>query len=225
MNKEDIQKALAYLKANSKKRKFAQKIDFIVNVRDLDLKKPEQQVDLFVVLPKQRAKKTRICALVGPELAEQAKAAMDVVVLHDQFAMYAQDPKKIKKLAGTCDFFIAQANIMPDVAKTFGRILGPRNKMPNPKAGCVVPPNANLAALAEKLRSTVRIMVKTQLNFKTIVGDENSNEDDIAENIMALYTALSHQLPAEESNIKSVLLKLTMSSPVTVGALPDGGKK
>lgn len=225
MNKEDVKQALAYLKANSKKRKFAQKIDLIVNVKDLDLKKPEQQVDLFVALPRSRTKKTRICALVGPELAEQAKAHTDAVILHDQFIQYAQDPKKIKKLAGTCDFFIAQANIMPDVAKTFGRILGPRNKMPNPKVGCVVPPNANLAVLAEKLRNTIRVLIRTQLSYKTIVGDEAGSEDDVVENVMAIYGALVHQLPAEEQNIKSIMLKLTMSAPVTISALPQGDKK
>ena len=231
MNKEDVQKALAYLKANSKKRKFAQKIDLIVNVKDIDLKKPEEQVDLFVALPRQRAKKTRICALVGPELAEQAKS-MDAIVPHDQFIQYAQDPKKVKKLATACDFFIAQANIMPDVAKTFGRILGPRNKMPNPKAGCVVPPNANLAVLAEKLRNTVRILIRTQLNFKTVIGDENSKEEDVVENVMAIYSAIVHHLPGEEANIKSVMLKLTMSPPVTVSAIAraeigaeEGGKQ
>lgn len=223
MNKEDVKQAIVYLKANSKKRKFAQKIDLIVNVKDLDLKKPEQQVDLFVALPKTRTKKTRICALIGPELAEQAKTNMDSIVLHDQFIQYAQDPKKIKKLANTCDFFIAQANIMPDVAKTFGRILGPRNKMPNPKAGCVVPPNANLSVLAEKLRNTIRVLIRTQLSYKTIVGDEAENEEDVVENVMAIYSAIAHQLPAEEQNIKSVMLKLTMSAPITIGALPKTG--
>ncbi|MBI4148338.1 50S ribosomal protein L1 [Candidatus Woesearchaeota archaeon] len=217
MNKDDVKKALAVLKANAKKRKFSQKIDLIVNFKELDLKKPEQQVDLFVQLPKPRAKKSKICAFVGPELAEQAKNAMDTVVLHDQFIQYAQNPKLIKKLASAHDFFVAQANIMPDVAKTFGRILGPRNKMPNPKAGCVVPPNANLAPVADKLRSTVRVLARTQLSFKTIVGDEQTSEDDIADNILAIYSALAHHLPLEDNNIKTVLLKYTMSAPVAIG--------
>ena len=224
MNKEDIKQALTFLKASAKKRKFSQKLDLIVNFCDLDLKNPEHQTDLFVSLPFERGRKIKVCAFVGPELAEQARSAMDVVVLHDQFPAYTRDPKKIKKLAEECSFFVAQANIMPDVAKTFGRVLGPRNKMPNPKAGCVVPPNANLGVLVQKLRNTVRVIAKTQLCFKTIVGDEKSNDDQVAENILAIISALSHSLPAEEKNIRSVMLKLTMSAPVIIGKLPKNEK-
>lgn len=219
MNKKDIIDALAFVKANAKKRNFSQKIDLIVNFRDLNLKDVDQQVDLFVNLPFAKGKQTRICAFVGPELAEQAKSVVDVVVLHDQFPLYAREPKKVKKLAEDCNFFIAQANIMPDVAKVFGRVLGPRNKMPNPKAGCVVPPNANLVVLAQKLRTMVRVLVKTQLSFKTIVGDEKSKDDDVAENVLTILSALTQRLPLEDKNIKEVLLKLTMGVPVVVGAL------
>ena len=224
MNKNDITEALTFLKENAKKRNFSQKIDLIINFCDLNLKDADQQVDLFVNLPFSKGKQTKICAFVAPELAEQAKNTVDVVVLHDQFPLYAREPKKIKKLAEQCSFFIAQANIMPDVAKVFGRILGPRNKMPNPKAGCVVPPNANLTVLTQKLRTMVRILVKTQLSFKTIVGDEKSKNEEVTENVLTIINALTQRLPLEDKNIKEILLKLTMGTPVVVGALPEKEK-
>ena len=152
------------------------------------------------------------------ELAEQAKKTCQKVVLNDEFKLYAQDKKKAKKLAEEFDYFLAQANMMQDIAKTFGRVFGPRGKMPNPKAGCVVPPNANLGPLVERLKKTVKLTAKTQTSVKSIVGNETMPDDDVVENMAAIYSAVVSALPAEEANIKSVLVKYTMSAPVRVGA-------
>ena len=169
MDKKIFLEAITALKALPK-RKFKQKYDFVINLRQLDLKKPEQQVEVWVKLPFDKGRPIKIAALVGPELAEQAKANCDFVIPHDQFSKYAANKREVKKIAGTYDYFIAQANIMPDVAKTFGRIFGPRGKMPNPKAGCVVPPNANLKALTENLRKTIKVSAKVQPSVKVMVG-------------------------------------------------------
>src|SRR3989344_7326209 len=198
------------------KRQFKQSFEFIMNLRDLDLKKPEEQVELWVQLPHDRGRVTKIGALVGPELAEQAKATCDVVVTHDQFPKYASDKKAVRKLAREMDYFIAQANIMPDVAKTFGRVFGPRGKMPNPKAGCVVAPNANLKVLTAMLRKTVKVSAKLQPSVKVMVGKEDAPEEQVAENMQAIYTNVLHKLPQALSNIKNVLLKLSMTPPVKI---------
>ena len=163
-SKEEFVQTLHLVRANSPKRKFSQSIDLIFNLKNLDLKKPEEQLDVWVPLAHDRGKAARIAALVGPEMQEQAKETCDTVIIHDDFKKYEGKKKEIKKLARTHDFFIAQANIMPDIAKFFGRVLGPRGKMPNPKAGCVVPPNANLKTLTDKLRKTIHIVAKTQLS-------------------------------------------------------------
>jgi large subunit ribosomal protein L1 len=215
MDKKNFIDAIQALKALPK-RKFKQTYDFIINLRQLDLKKPEEQVELWVKLPFDKGKPTKIGALVGPELADQAKANCDLVILHDNFPQYAANKKEIKKLARQYDYFIAQANIMPDVAKTFGRVFGPRGKMPNPKAGCVVPPNANLKTLTENLRKTTKVSAKLQPSVKVMVGKEEMPDEQIAENMMAIYTNVLHKLPQETFNIKSILLKFTMSAPVKI---------
>ncbi len=214
MDKKQFTQAVTALKGFPAK-KFKQSYEFIINLRDLDLKKPEEQVELWVTLPHNKGKTTKVAALIGPEMAETAKAC-DFVVPHDQFAKYASDKKTVKKLAREYDYFIAQANIMPDVAKTFGRVFGPRGKMPNPKAGCVVPPNANLKLLADRLRKTVKVFAKIQPSIKVMVGKEGMPEEQIAENINTIYTNVLHKLPQEQANIKSMLLKLTMSPPVKI---------
>ncbi len=215
MDKKQFIEAIQALKALPK-RKFKQTYDFIMNLRHLNLKKPEEQIEQWIQLPFDKGKPTKIGALVGPELAEQAKANCDFAILHDNFPQYAAKKKEVKKIARTYDYFIAQANIMPDVAKTFGRVFGPKGKMPNPKAGCVVPPNANLKALAEKLRKTVKVSAKIQPTIKAMVGTEDMPDEQIAQNMMAVYSSVLQKLPQETFNIKSVMLKLTMSQPVKI---------
>jgi len=214
MNKEDFKKAIELLKKNSPKRKFTQSYDFVINLKDLDLKVPEQQVELWIQLPHATGKEKKVCALVAGELAEQAKKACNFVITNEEFKLYAADKKKVRKLAEEYDFFIAQANIMQDIAKTFGRVLGPRGKMPNPKAGCVVPPNANLTLLVERLRKTIKVSAKTQASIKAIVGNEKMTDDEVADNMLAVYSPVIHALPQEDKNIKTILLKFTMSPPV-----------
>lgn len=198
---------------SEKKRNFPQSFDLVFNLKDLDLKKQDQQIDFFATLPHSPRKKMRVCALVGPEMAEDAKAVVDTVITQDDFARYGKDKKIAKKLARQHDYFIAQANFMAQVASAFGRILGPRGKMPNPKAGCVVPPKAPLKPLYEKLQKTVKLSAKKDPIVQTIVGNEAMTDEQIADNIMAVYDQLIHHLPQEKNNVKSAFLKLTMGAP------------
>ena len=145
MDKESVKKALEELKKS--KRKFNQTVDLIIVLKNLNLKKPEDQVDFFHQLHFSIGKKIKLCALVGSELSGQAKELFDTVISIDDFPKYAKDKKGLKKLAKGHDYFVAQATIMPQVATTFGSVLGPVGKMPNPKAGCVVPPSASIQTL------------------------------------------------------------------------------
>ncbi|MEM4271796.1 MAG: 50S ribosomal protein L1 [Candidatus Pacearchaeota archaeon] len=217
IDKQAVLNGLKELREKSPKRNFKQTIDLVITLKDLDLKKPEQQVDLFLNLHYNRGKKIKVCALVGPELFDQAKEVCDKAIVQDQFDFYAKDKKAVKKLADEFDFFIAQATIMPKIATVFGKVLGPKNKMPNPRAGCVVPPNANLKPLYERLQKTVRVMAKTQLMAQLMVGKEEMKDEEIADNIMVIYDALKHALPESENNIKAVFIKFTMSKPVKIG--------
>lgn len=217
MNKEQFKQAIELARKNSPKRKFTQSFDLIINLKDVNLKDPAQQIDVFISLHYSKGRKTRVCALVGPELAKQAKEVCDFVVHHDDFEKYARDKKLTKKLAKEYDFFIAQANIMPDVAKSFGRVFGPKGKMPNPKAGCVVPPTANLKQLYDKLQNTVRVVAKTSPSIQVLVGNEEMKDEEVLDNIMAVFNHVVHSLPAEKNNIKNIYLKLTMGKSGKVG--------
>ncbi len=216
MDKTEVKKALEELKKSSKKRKFSQRIELIVNLKGLTLKKPEEQVDIYVPLHFSTGKPLKIAALVGPELKEEGEKVMETCILESDFEKYQKDKKLIKKLASEHAYFVAQANIMPKVAQTFGKVLGTRGKMPNPKAGCVVPPKAALKPLHDRLQKTIHLKAKTQPTIKVAVGIEGQNEDEVADNIMTAFNALVHKLPNEENNIKNVLVKYTMGTPVKI---------
>lgn len=225
MEQKDFKQAIELLKQVSPKREFKQSYDLVINLQDMDLKKTDQQVDAFVNLPHGRGRPVKIGAFVGPEMAEAAKKTCDSVVTADEFPKYATDTNLIKKLANANDFFIAQVTVMPGLAKTFGKVLGVRGKMPNPKAGMVVPQGANLKPVIDKLKNVVRMTAKTQLSTKCTVGNETMPEEQVAENAWAAYTQFKKALPQEENNVKNVILKLTMGPPIKVGQPLDAQKK
>ena len=230
MDKKDVLAALQKVRESSPKRQFKQSIDLIINIKGIDLKKNENQIDIFPLLHFGRGKDIKICAFVGPELKSDAQATMTTAIPFEDFQNYQKDPKSIKKLARDHDFFVAQSNIMPQVAVAFGKVLGPRGKMPNPKAGCVVPPNGNLKALVLKLQKTVRVLFKERSLFQCKVGTEDLKDEEIVDNIMVIYGALAHVLPNEQHNFRNAFVKLTMGPSVRIGGkaqqdLSTAGKK
>ncbi len=211
MEQEHALKILRTVKEKGPKRNFKQSVDLVINLKDIDLKKTDQQLDLYVTLHHSFGKGIRVCGLVGPELVDEAKAHCHHVIKQDEFSKLT--PKDIKTLAKEYDYFVAQANVMPQVAATFGRILGPRGKMPNPKAGCVVPPKTNLEPLVKRLGQTVRVLAKKDPVLHLKVGVEDQDEEQVADNIAFLYKQIVLNLPLEDNNVKNAFLKLTMGSP------------
>ncbi|MBD3209236.1 50S ribosomal protein L1 [Candidatus Woesearchaeota archaeon] len=213
MDTQSIIKALKQAREQAKDRKFSQTVDFIVTLKGLDLKKTDDQVEFFVNLPHDPGKQRKVCALVGPEMADKAKEACDNVVTQADFDKY-KDKKALKKLATEYDFFLAQADIMPKVATVFGRALGPRGKMPNPKAGCILPPKAPIRPVYNRLQKLAKVSAKKQLAIQLAVGKADMNDEDIAENIALLYDQIIHHLPTEQNNVKAAYLKFTMGAPI-----------
>lgn len=213
MDKKQVLKAIETLNKTSKKRNFNQTYDFIINLRGLDFKKPGHQLDFFINIS-HKVKPKKVCALVGQELYKDAKEICDYCIHQDDFEKY-KDKKLSKKLVKNYDFFIGQANLMGLIATVFGRVLGPRGKMPNPKAGCVVPPKGNLKAIYEKLQTTLRINVRS-LVYQCSVGKADMEPEDVAENVLLVYDSLMNNLPDEKNNVRNVLLKLTMTKPVKI---------
>ncbi len=199
----------------SKKRNFTQAVDIVINLTGINPKKQEESVDLFVALPVFRKKQVKICALIDNNLAEKAKI-FDKIILKEELQKLSK--KEIKTIAKQYNFFIAQVNIMPLVATTFGKILGPLGKMPSPKVGCVVTQETNLVELKNRLQNTVRVRTRNEPIIKTFIGVEEMKDEELADNLIAIYSALINSLPQEEGNIKNTGLKLTMGPLIKIGS-------
>ena len=117
--KEQLKKALDELRKNNK-RNFNQTIDLIINLKKYDIRK--NPLNLFVTVP-HKIKEKKICAFL------EIKNKNIEVITKEEFKKYS-DKKELKKLVKKFDFFIAEASLMPKVATTFGRYLGPVGKMP-----------------------------------------------------------------------------------------------
>lgn len=212
MDKEQIKKALEELKKHPK-RKFTQSYDLIINLKNIDVK--TSPLDFFVTLPHPKGKKIKIACFCDQQLADNATKNCDLVIKETDFLKY-KEKKAMKKLAEDYDYFVAQANLMAKVASTFGKVLGVKGKMPNPKLGCVVPPNANLEVLKVKLTKTVRLQAKKATNLQCIIGKEDQPDEEIIANAFNVYQATIKHVPNEHQNIKNATLKLTMSKPVKI---------
>lgn len=217
MDKKQVSEALEQVKKNSQKRNFKQSIELIINLKGLNLKKQDQQINTFSTLHYNWGKKVSVCAFVGPELKSQAESCCDETVLADNFSKYT-DKKLLKKLARKHDFFIAQANIMPKVATTFGKVLGPLGKMPNPKIGAILPPNGNVKAVYDKLQLTKKLMSRANPVIQCSVGTEDMKDEEIIDNALTVYNSLVHELPNEVHNIKNIFMKMTMGKSFMVGS-------
>ncbi|MCC6013071.1 MAG: 50S ribosomal protein L1 [Candidatus Verstraetearchaeota archaeon] len=196
-------------KRNSKKRNFIQSVELIVNLKGIDVKAPENRINEVVPLPNPIGREMKVCVIADGDLLTKAKQSeADLVISKQELEEYAGDKKAIKKLAETYDFFIARADLMALVGKIFGPILGPRGKMPDP-----VPPTANIENIIKNYRNAVRIRIRDQPVIKCKVGVETMDSKAIAENIMAVLTAIDRRIKLDQF-LSSIVVKTTMGKPV-----------
>ena len=212
MDKKEVLEIIGKVRKNSKKRNFKQKFDLVINLKDLDLKKTENNINFFTLLPYIiKDKKVKICALIDKTLLNSAKEVFDKIIIVDDFDKYGK--KEIKKLGKEYDFFVAQGEVMSKVATAFGKASGPYGKMPNPKFGCVIGLNSDLKSLHVKLQKMVILNNKRQMSIKCVVGSEDMEDNEICDNVIAVYNSLTHESHLENRCIKDIILKLTMGKP------------
>jgi len=200
--KDQLKQALQELRKD-KERKFDQTVDLIINLQKFDIKK--NQVTLTVSVP-HPVKQKKIAGFLEAE-----NKNIDTI-LGSKFNKY-NDKKAIKNLVNKYDFFVAQASLMPRVASTFGKVLGPAGKMPSPQLGIIVDADdKTISELKEKINKGIKIRAK-EASLKMAIGKQSMKDEEIIENINTIYNAVLNELPRNKENIKNIEVKFTMTKP------------
>ena len=203
MNKQGILKALEELR-KQEKRKFSQSVDLIVNLRNFDLKK--NSINLMIDLP-HKIKDYKIAAFL------KVKSKFIDSISKGEFDNY-KEKKDLKKLIKAYDFFIASPSLMPAIASSFGKFLGPAGKMPNPQLGIVKEESEeDIKETVKKFERILRVKSK-EPSLKFSIGKESMKDNELEENIEKAYNTILNALPNKRENIASVLIKLSMGKPI-----------
>jgi len=206
VKKEAIFKAISEVKQKSKKRNFRQSVELILNLRDIDLKKPENRINELIELPHPPVEDIRITVFATGDLALRARdAGVYRVLERDALIALANDKKNSKRLVKETDFFLAETTLMALIGRSLGPILGPRGKMPTP-----ILPTAPIETIIDRYQRLVRLRVRDQLVTQCRVGTEDMADDLLIDNIQAIFTRFEQRLPKGFKNIKRAYVKTSM---------------
>jgi large subunit ribosomal protein L1 len=188
--------------------KFDETLEIAMNL-GVDPRHADQMVRGVVALPNGTGKTVRVAVFARGAKADEAKAAgADIVGAED--LMETIQSGKIE-----FDRCIATPDLMPLVGR-LGKILGPRNLMPNPKVGTVTMDVKTAVAAAKG--GEVQFKVEKAGVIHAGIGKVSFSEDKLAQNIRAFVDAVSRAKPsgAKGSYLKKVSLASTMGPGVSV---------
>jgi large subunit ribosomal protein L1 len=189
--------------------KFDASVDLHIRL-GIDPKKADQAIRGTTALPHGTGKTKRVLVLTSADKEEEArKAGADYVGL-DEFV------QKIEAGWMEFDVVIASPNVMAKIAK-IGKVLGPRNLMPNPKSGTVTPEIGK--AVDEVKRGKIAFKVDKFGIVHTSVGRVSFTPAQINENAAALLQTLSKLKPATAKGI--YFMGISMASTMSPGINVD----
>ncbi|QLD84972.1 50S ribosomal protein L1 [Natronomonas halophila] len=194
-------------------RNFRETVDLAINLRDIDLDDPNNRVDESIVLPAGTGQDTRIVVFAEGETALQAEDVADDVLDSDDLEDLGDDDDAAKDLAEETDFFIAEENMMQDIGRYLGTVLGPRGKMPTP-----LDPDDDVVETVNRMKNTVQVRSRDRRTFHTRVGAEDMDAENISDNIDVILRRLFTDLEKGPQNIDAVYVKTTMGPAVEVPA-------
>jgi large subunit ribosomal protein L1 len=188
--------------------KFDASVDLHIRL-GVDPKKADQAIRGTVTLPHGTGKTKRVLVLCTPDKEAEAKGAGADHVGLDEF---------ISKIEGgwtDIDVIVATPAVMPKIGK-LGKILGPRNLMPNPKTGTVT--NDVAAAVNEVKGGKIAFKVDKAGIIHASIGRVSFSPEKISENSHELINAIIRAKPstAKGTYLKSVYMASTMSPGIAL---------
>jgi len=188
--------------------KFDASVDLHVRL-GVDPKKADQSIRGTVNLPHGTGKTKRVLVLCTPDKEADARAAGADYVGLDEF---------ITKIEGgwvDVDVIIATPSVMPKIGK-LGKVLGPRNLMPNPKTGTVT--NDVAAAVNEVKGGKIAFKVDKAGIIHASIGRVSFSPEKLVENSNELINAIIKAKPATAKGtyVKSVFMASSMSPGIAL---------
>ncbi|WP_412564232.1 50S ribosomal protein L1 [Thalassobius sp. MITS945101] len=202
-----VEEAVALVKANATA-KFDETVELAVNL-GVDPRHADQMVRGVVGLPNGTGKSVRVAVFArGPKAEEAQAAGADIVGAEDLMESIQ---------GGTIDFdrCIATPDMMPVVGR-LGKILGPRNLMPNPKVGTVT---MDVKAAVEAAKGgEVQFKVEKAGVIHAGVGKASFDEGKLVENVRAFVEAVQKAKPAgaKGAYMKKIAISSTMGPGVSI---------
>ena len=202
-----VEEAVGLVKANAVA-KFDETVEIAMNL-GVDPRHADQMVRGTINLPNGTGKSVRVAVFARDAKADEAReAGADIVGAED--LMETVQGGKIE-----FDRCIATPDMMPIVGR-LGKVLGPRNLMPNPKVGTVTMDVKEAVAAAKG--GQVQFRVEKAGVIQAGVGKASFDEAKLVENVRAFVSAVAKARPAgaKGTYMKKVVLSSTMGPSVTV---------
>ena len=209
-----IEEAVKLVKSNATA-KFDETIEIAMNL-GVDTRHADQMVRGVVGLPNGTGKSMRVAVFARDAKAQEAKdAGADIVGAEDLMETVQ---------AGTIDFdrCIATPDMMPIVGR-LGKVLGPRNLMPNPKVGTVTIDVTEAVKAAKG--GEVQFRAEKGGVVHAGIGKASFDEKQLVENVKAFIDAVAKAKPSgsKGSFMKGITLSSTMGPGVTVSVDKSAG--
>jgi large subunit ribosomal protein L1 len=188
--------------------KFDSSVDVHIRL-GVDPKKADQAIRGTVTLPHGTGKTKKVLVLCTPDKEADAKAAGADYVGLDEY---------ITKIEGgwvDVDVIVATPAVMPKIGK-LGKVLGPRNLMPNPKTGTVT--NDVAGAVNEVKGGKIAFKVDKAGIVHASVGRVSFSPEKIADNAQEFLNAIVKAKPstAKGTYLKSIFMASTMSPGISI---------
>jgi large subunit ribosomal protein L1 len=188
--------------------KFDSSVDIDIRL-GVDPKKANQMVRGVVSLPHGTGKDVRVLALVTPDKEAEAKEAGADYVGLDEFI------QKIEQGWVDIDIIVTQPQVMAKLGK-LGKVLGPRNLMPNPKSGTVT---TEIGKVVREVKAgKIDFKVDKEGQIHTSIGKASFAPEKLYENAVELLQTISKLKPSSSKGtyFKGIHVSSTMSPGVTV---------
>ncbi len=188
--------------------KFDASVDLHIRL-GVDPRKPDQALRGTVSLPSGTGKSKTVLVMCTPDKEEEAKEAGADYVGLDEYV------EKINGGWTDVDVVIATPNVMPKIGR-LGRVLGPRNLMPNPKTGTVTLDVAN--AVKDVKGGKISFRVDKYGIIHSTIGRVSFTPEQLQANAKELMSTLSKMKPAAAKGayFKSVFMVPTMGAGIQV---------